>query len=120
MKVLLQALAVLATLAASQPAAAEGVMYAPLPASREQYSFADLYRLTVAAEWPLPAAAAPQTAGPFQIRAVAGDAPAAVQATPYVFLVSPGASPQGGLLFLAGLVAAAWVARRRLGYAIRG
>lgn len=119
MKVLLQALAVFATLAASQPALAEGVMYAPLPASREQYSFADLYRLTVAAEWPLPAAA-PQTAGPFQIRAVAGDAPAAVQATPYVFLVSPVASPQGGLLFLAGLVAAAWVARRRLGYAIRG
>lgn len=118
MKVLLQALAVLAMLAAPLPAAAQGLMYAPLPPSRELYSFADLYRLTVAAEWPLPAAA--QGASPFQVRAVAGDVPAAVPATPYVFLVSPVPAPQGGMLFLAGLATAAWVARRRLGYAIRG
>lgn len=120
MKVLLQALLLCATLTASLPAAAEGMMFAPLPASRDLYSFADLYRLTVASEWPLPAASA-QAASPFQVRTVAGDVPAAAQATPYVFLVSPvAASPQGGLLFLAGLAAAAWVARRRLGYAIRG
>jgi hypothetical protein len=119
MKVLLQALAFFATLAASLPAGAQGLMYAPLPASRELYSFADLYRLTVAAEWPLPAATA-QVPGPLQVRAVAGEVPAAAPAAPYVFLVSPVASSQGGLLFLAGLAAAAWVARRRLGYAIRG
>jgi hypothetical protein len=119
MKVLLQALAVLATLAASLPVHAQAPMYAPLPASRELYSFADLYRLTVAAEWPLPAATA-QAPGPLQVRAVARDIPAAAPAASYVFLVSPVASPQGGLLFLAGLAAAAWVARRRLGYAIRG
>jgi len=105
--------------------AAETLMYAPLPPSKDLYSFADLYRLTVAAEWPFAAGApaasfAPPAGGEPQIRTVAGDAPAAVPSA-HVFSIASVRPPQGGLvLVLTGLAAALWVARRRLGYAIRG
>lgn len=102
-----------------------GPLHAPLPPSQDLYSFADLYRVTAAAEWPLAGApdaatfAAPAGEG-VQIRTVAGEAPAAAQAA-YVFSIASVRPPQGGLvLVVAGLAAALWVARRRLGYAIRG
>ncbi len=112
-------------LAAALPSAAEGVqgvhLYAPLPASKEMYSFADLYRLTTGtAELPIGAPAPAAEPQGYQIRTVAGDAPAAAPSASYVFSISTVARPQGGLLFLAGLAAAVWVARRRLGYSIRG
>lgn len=103
---------------------AETVMYAPLPPSKDLYSFADLYRLTTGAvDLPMrPGAPAgqPTAAQQFQIRTVAGEAPAAAQPSPYVFSIDRAVQPEGGPLLLAGLAAALWVARRRLGYAIRG
>jgi hypothetical protein len=124
MKSLRVLLPVLAMLLAPS-ALAETVMYAPLPPSKDLYSFADLYRLTTGAvELPLRPGAAPAAqptaAQQFQIRTVAGEAPAAAQPSPYVFSIDRAAKPQGGPLLLAGLAAALWVARRRLGYAIRG
>jgi hypothetical protein len=118
---------VLLALAGASPALAEPLMYAPLPASKDLYSFADVYRLTVGAtvpgsgmsEWPL--AAPPQEGFAYQIRNVAG-APAAAAAPAYAFsiaAVTP-TRPEGWLLLLSGLAAAAWVARRRLGTTIRG
>jgi hypothetical protein len=123
LRVLLPVLTLL--LAALAPSAlAETAMYAPLPPSKDLYSFADLYRLTTGAvELPLrPGAtpvAQPTAAQQFQIRTVAGEMPVA-QPSPYVFSIDRAAAPGGGPLFLAGLAAALWVARRRLGYAIRG
>jgi hypothetical protein len=128
MKPLRRALAVLlfALAPAFAPAwAADTLMYAPLPPSKDLYSFADLYRLTVSAEWPVAAGAAaasfaPQAGSDLQIRTVAGDAPAPVQSA-HVFSIASVRPPQGGLvLAFVGLAAALWVARRRLGYSIRG
>jgi hypothetical protein len=111
---LLCALAALVAL----PAAAQ-TLALPQPASHDLYSFADLYRLTVTAEWPLAAPVAP-AGGEFLVRTAAGDAPSSRPAAEYVFSIARVAPPQGGLLALAGFAAAVWVARRRLGYAIRG
>ena len=73
-----------------------------------QYSFAELYRVTVSA----PAAAA-------LLAAPAADAPVRVAAgqPPAQFSVTDAPRRQLWLLLLAGLAAATWVARRRLGYA---
>jgi hypothetical protein len=72
-----------------------------------QYSFADIYRLAVAA----PAAAGLPSAP-------AGDTPIRVAATqaPAQFSIAEVREPQLWVLLLAGLAAAVWVARRRLGY----
>lgn len=127
LRVLLAVLSLLLAPALAPAALAEAVMYAPLPPSKDLYSFADLYRLTTGAvELPLDPGAVP--AGPptaaqqfqIQVRTVAGEAPAAAQPSPYVFSIDRAAKPEGGPLLLAGLAAALWVARRRLGYAIRG
>lgn len=125
LRVLLSALTLLLAPAFAPSTLAETVMYAPLPPSKDLYSFADLYRLTTGAvELPLRPGAAPAgqptAAQQFQIRTVAGEAPAAAQPSPYVFAIDRAAQPEGGPLLLAGLAAALWVARRRLGYAIRG
>jgi hypothetical protein len=124
LRLLLAVLSLLLASAFSSPALAETVLYAPLPPSKDLYSFADLYRLTTgAADLPLAmgagTAAQPTAAQQFQIRTVAGEMPVA-QPSPYVFSIDRAAAPGGGPLFLAGLAAALWVARRRLGYAIRG
>jgi hypothetical protein len=98
------------------PASADLALQAPLPPSKDLYSFADLYRLTVG-EPVLPAT--PQAANvSFHVRAV-NESPVAA-ASPYVFSIGAVAAPSGGLLLLVGLAAALWVARRRLGYSIRG
>jgi hypothetical protein len=96
-------------------AAARAEAPAPLPPSKEMYSFADLYRVTLG-EPVLPAAGVPGST--FQVRAVA-EVPLVASASPYVFSIAAVAPARGGLLLLAGLAAALWVARRRLGYAIR-
>lgn len=107
-------------------AVAETATFAPPPPQGRELSFADLYRLTASREWPIAATAAAAgnasagaSAEP-RIRTVAGEAPAAAQPSPYVFSVSAAARPGGVPLLLAGLAAVLWVARRRLGYAIRG
>ena len=94
------------------------------------YSFADVYRLTVsgaAPEFPsnYPVGSAASSAAEYQLRAVAIDtqpsrpqfsvAPAPLPAG-YVFSIGAMPEPERWLLILSGLAAAAWVARRRLGY----
>ena len=83
---------------------------APQPS---QYSFADLYRLTVAG----PASVAGPAAPGFLIVS-ANDAPVRVAAAPLPaqFSVADAPKPELWLLLLSGLAAAVWVARRRLGY----
>lgn len=73
------------------------------------YSFADVYRLTVSepALAGFPFAAAHDSA----IRVAVTQAPAPAQ-----FSIGPVPEPQFWLLLLSGFAAAAWVARRRLGY----
>jgi hypothetical protein len=76
------------------------------------YSFADLYRLTVggalAPDEGLRANAEPQ------IRLAAFEPVAAAEPR---FTITPVSHPGTGLLLLAGLAAAGWVAHRRLTYA---
>jgi hypothetical protein len=83
-----------------QPAAAPNVP--------QMYSFADVYRLTVsgAAMADFPAAAGPLRVAVTQPQPQP-EAGFSVRAVP---------EPEGWLLVLSGLVAAFWVARRRLGY----
>jgi hypothetical protein len=71
------------------------------------YSFADLYRLAVLG---------PTSGLPL---APVNDAPlrTAVVQPPAQFSITDRTEPQLGLLLLSGLALAAWVARRRLGYA---
>ena len=103
----------------AQPAAAaaaaateesfQGALHRAAAAPQSQYSFADVYRLTVSgpalAEFPLiPANDAP-------IRVAVTQAPAPAQ-----FSIGAVPEPQRWLLLLSGLALAAWVARRRLGY----
>jgi hypothetical protein len=68
------------------------------------YSFADIYRLTVVSSEPQPPVR--------QLFPAATVAP--VQAS-YLFSIGAMPQPERWLLFLSGLAAAAWVARRRLG-----
>jgi hypothetical protein len=97
-------------LCGAQPAAGddsfEGALQRGAAAHPSQYSFADLYRLSVAG----PAAtlfALPQTDTPVR---VATALPAAQ------FSVAEVREPHLGVLLLSGIALAAWVARRRLGY----
>jgi hypothetical protein len=129
--------------AANDPAAAMANVSA-LPAQPSMYSFADVYRLTVAgpatADNPLAALAGaaasdassarlPKSAASvdYQLRVVSSEAqapvrqlfPAATAAAPvqssYMFSIGAMPQPERWLLILSGLAAAAWVARRRLG-----
>lgn len=128
MKTLARTFVVLALLAAPVVAVATAQDLGPrasLPASKDLYSFADLYRIAVAAgeggaELPAPWSAAEGAPGAqFRVRTVAGGAPGAAQAA-YAFSIGRVAEqPPGGLLLFAGLAAALWVARRRLGFPIR-
>jgi hypothetical protein len=100
----------------AQPAAAataedsfQGVLQRGAAAHPSQYSFADVYRLTVSE----PAL----TGFPF---VAAHDSPIRVAVTqgpaPVQFSVGAMPKPQLWLLLLSGVAAAGWVARRRLGY----
>jgi hypothetical protein len=109
------------------------------PAQPSMYSFADIYRLTVAgASLPdnsLAGSAASGASSPrlpksaasadYQLRVVSSEpqpirqlfpaaAAAPVQAS-YMFSIGAMPQPERWLLILSGLAAAAWVARRRLG-----
>ena len=82
----------------------------PLPA---QYSFNDLYRLTVGKPRAGLEAGAPQTEVPVRVAMVQA---AVVAATEPRFTVRQFPAPGGWLLALAGLALAGWVAHRRLSY----
>ena len=110
MKPLLIAFAFAAGAAAPQPSsfhsAAEGLHGAP-QSHPALYSFVDVYRLTVAgamAGLPLPDGA------PDAVRV----ATAQPQIAEPRFTISPLPGPDKGLLILAGLALAGWVAHRRL------
>ena len=102
-----------------------------------QHSFAELYRLTVGADYAVAEAPAPRAAARVPVSfalpqdpapepsASAGasappPAPAAREARAGAYVFSTGAWPRPGrwLLLLSGLALAAWVARRRLGYSL--
>jgi hypothetical protein len=100
-------------LSAAQAATTEesfqGALHRGAATHPAQYSFADVYRLTVAgpalAGFPLiPANDTP-------IRVAVSQAPAPAQ-----FSVDAVPEPELWLLLLSGVALAAWVARRRLGY----
>jgi hypothetical protein len=109
------------------------LLYAPQPANKTLYSFADVYRLTVAGATvgelaPASSAGSPAITG-YQMRTVAvepvggAQLPAAAapapQAAAYVFSIAGVPQPERWLLIVSGLALAAWVARRRLGYSIQ-
>jgi hypothetical protein len=81
----------------------------PAPLHPELYSFADVYRLTVAG-----AAMANYPAADSAIRVASVQAPAGAEVQ---FSIQAVRQPAPWMLLLAGLAAAGWVARRRLGYA---
>ena len=79
---------------------------APAPPHPELYSFADVVRLTLAG------AAMANSAGDGTIRVAAGAQPAGE----VHFSIHAVRQPERWMLLLAGLAAAAWVARRRLAH----
>jgi hypothetical protein len=85
----------------------QGALQRNAAAHPSQYSFAELYRVTVSA----PAAAA-------LLVVPAADTPVRVAAAqpPAQFSVAEAPKQRLWLLLLAGLAPAVWVARRRLGY----
>ena len=87
----------------------QGAFGRAVAANPSQYSFVDVYRLALAG--PGAAGLAPASAAESTVR-VAASVPPAPQ-----FAVAEAREPRLWMLLLAGLAAAVWVARRRLGYA---
>jgi hypothetical protein len=98
------------------------------PAGADLYSFADVYRLTVAGaalEQPPSRLSVPlrelDLSGPVREGRMAAVSTPAAEAGPqaaYVFSIDRVPEPGRWLLLVSGLALAAWVARRRLGYSI--
>jgi hypothetical protein len=86
----------------------QSALYRPGAAHPAQYSFADLYRATVAGPtamiFPVSAPEAPTRV-------------ATVQGSAQVFFADLG-EPNLAMLLLSGIALAAWVGRRRLGYGL--
>jgi|SRR5687768_1874148 len=103
---LIFAVLVVCTAAAAQNF--QGSVAAPAPPHPELYSFADVVRLTLAG-----AAMAnyPAADGAIRVAALQAQPPAEVH-----FSIHAVRQPERWTLLLAGLAAAAWVARRRLAY----
>jgi len=111
MKLPIVFLFLLATLSASASESFQAADARPVPAHPSMYSFNDLYRLTVTdgALAPLPS----QAEGEARAR-VAVAPPARAAGASFSLPVSR--EPSGALMLLAGIAAAIWVARRRMGY----
>ena len=84
----------------------QGAVHSATPTHPSLYSFADIYRLTVSG-------ALPQAAAETPVRVASVQASAAPEVQ---YSVIQMAEPGRWVLVLAGLAAALWVARRRLGY----
>ena len=89
-------------------------LFGPAPASASLYSYADVFRLTVAgaAMSDFPLAAVPQ-AGALADSALRVGVPEE-QAAGYAFSIRPVADRERWMLLVCGLAIALWVARRRL------
>ena len=85
----------------------QGALQRGTAAHPSQYSFAELYRVTVSA--PAAAALPVVPAADAPLRVATAQAPAQLS-------VADAPTPRFWLLLLSGLAAAIWVARRRLGY----
>jgi hypothetical protein len=110
MKTLVLLFAVFAACSSAAAQNFQNAAAAPAPPHPELYSFADVYRLTVAG----PAMANyPAADGAMRVAATQAQPAAEVQ-----FSIHAVRQPEGWMLLLAGLAAAAWVARRRLAYGV--
>src|SRR4051812_16530675 len=86
-------------------------LFAPAPAHASLYSYADVYRLTVAG----PAMAGfPLAAAPAIADSAMRVANAEFQSAGYVFSIRPVTERDRWMLLACGLAVALWVARRRL------
>jgi len=108
-KLLLALCLLFSALAAEAQETFQGPLGRALAANPSQYSFVDVYRLAVAG----PAAAGFGVVPPAEttVRVAASAQP------PVQFAVAEVREPRLWMLLLAGVAAAVWVARRRLGYA---
>src|SRR5262245_16271096 len=108
-KLLLVLSLLLAAFAAEGQETFQGALGRAAAANPSQYSFADIYRLALAG----PGAASVAAVAPAETTVrVAAPTQAPVQ-----FAVAEAREPRLWMLLLAGVAAAVWVARRRLGYA---
>ncbi len=89
-------------------------LYGAAAAPAAFYSFSDVYRLTVAGPQAALDATGEAAFADIPMRVVAAETPVAA----YAFSITAVRQPERWLLVLAGLAAAAWVARRRLVQAI--
>jgi hypothetical protein len=108
---------------AGQPLAADSpavdfqiALFAPVPAHASLYSYADVYRLTVAG----PAMAGFPLATTIEAPALADSAVrvanAELQAAGFAFSIRPASERDRWMLLACGLAVALWVARRRLSH----
>ena len=114
MKILKPLLLVWFLACAAQPAAGaeesfQGALQPGAAPHPSQYSFADIYRLTLSG--PAPAGFRLIAANDSPVRVAVTQAAPAAQ-----FSIGAVPEPQLWMLLLSGFAAAAWVARRRLGY----
>jgi len=99
----------LAAFAAAGQETFQGALGRAAAANPSQYSFVDLYRLALAGPAAAGLAAVPPAESSVRV--------AASTQAPAQFAVAEVREPRLWMLLLAGLAAAVWVARRRLGYA---
>jgi hypothetical protein len=102
--------------AAGEPAPFHSGVAAQPPAHPPLYSFADVYRLTLAGPMAVPPPL--ETATETPIRVAAPQAQAQAQAPEPRFSIAAPRQPDKWLLLLAGLALAGWVAHRRLAHAL--
>jgi hypothetical protein len=108
-KLLLALSLLLAALAAGAQETFQGALGRAVAANPSQYSFVDVYRLALAGPAAAGLAAVPPAETTVRV--------AASTQAPAQFAVAEVREPRLWMLLLAGLAAAVWVARRRLGYA---
>jgi len=108
-KLLLALSLLLAAFAAERQETFQGALGRAAAANPSQYSFADIYRLALSGPGAASLAAVPPAETTVRV--------AASTQAPAQFAVADAREPRLWMLLLAGVAAAVWVARRRLGYA---
>jgi hypothetical protein len=108
-KLLLALSLLLAAFAAEGQETFQGTLGRAVAANPSQYSFADIYRLALSGPGAASLAAVPPAETTVRV--------AASTQAPAQFAIADAREPRLWMLLLAGVAAAVWVARRRLGYA---